>query len=203
MPTLTLVLWSEMPISGTERWEDWFDDSEKLLWQGAPESGVVHWIRNIFLSAFGLPFLFAGLTCAAMGISYIVELGFGNILLGVFLAAFSVPFVGIGGGMVFGPWVADYVVPKRTRYALTTKAGYAATQYWGRNMDVFPIRPEIRIELAQHRNGLSTIHFHFEESLDSDGDLKITKKGFTDIADGEAVYRLIRDVQSGKGMISE
>lgn len=192
-----------MPISGTERWEDWFDDSEKLLWQGVPASGVVHWIRNIFMSAFGIPFLIAGLTSAGLGVRYISDLSVGNILFGIFLAAFSVPFIGIGGGMFFGPWVADYVVPKRTKYALTTKAGYVATQYWGRNMDVFPVRPEIRIELAQHRNGLSTVHFHFEEKLNSDGDQTMTKKGFTDIADGEAVYRLIRDVQSGKGTMSE
>ena len=187
-----------MPITGKERWEDWFDDSEKLLWQGAPKRGIIHWPRKILISAFGFPFLGAGLVCAAMGLAYLAKLTLGDMALGVFLAAFSVPFVAVGGAMVFGTWLSDYFVPLRTKYALTNKAGYVATRYWGRNMDVFPIRKETRIELAQHRYGASTVHFHFEETRDSDGDQMTTKKGFTDIADGEKVYRLIRDIQAGQ-----
>lgn len=182
----------------SEKWEDWFDENETLLWQGAPKKGIIHWFRNILLSFFGFPFLAAGLACAGVGLGYIADLGIGSIFLGIFLAAFSVPFIGVGGAMVFGTWVADYFVPLRKRYALSTKAGYVATRYWGRNMDVFPILPEIRIELTQHRNGASSVHFHFEERLDSDGDLTMTKKGFEDIEDGEVVYRLIREVQAGK-----
>lgn len=182
----------------TERWEDWFDAGETLLWQGAPKPGIVHWLRNIGITAFGIPFLCAGLFCAAAGLRFLVKLTLGDLAFGVFLTAFSVPFVVVGGVMVFGPWVADVLVPQRTRYALTNKAGYEATRYWGRKMDVFPIKPETRIELIQHRYGASSVHFHFEEKLDSDGDQSVTKKGFADIADGEKVYRLVRNAQAAK-----
>jgi len=180
----------------SERWEDWFDDGEKLLWQGAPKLGVIHWGRNILFTAFGIPFLGAGLVCAAMGLGYLAKLTLGDVALGVFLAAFSVPFVAVGGAMVFGTWVSDYIVPRRTRYALTNKAGYVATSYWGRKMDVFPIRAGTRVELEQQRNGAASVHFHFETTRDSDGDLSTEKKGFSDIEDGQTVYRLIRDAQA-------
>ncbi|NNE86440.1 MAG: hypothetical protein HKN27_00055 [Silicimonas sp.] len=185
-------------MTGSEGWQDWFDDGEALLWQGAPQPGVIHWGRNILLTAFGIPFLSAGLVCAAMGLGYIAKFTFGEMALGVFLAAFSVPFVAVGGAMIFGTWVSDYIVPRRTRYALTSKAGYVATRYWGRKMDVFPVRAGTRVELQQHRSGAATVHFHFEETRDSDGDVRIEKKGFENIADGQAVYRLIRDVQAAQ-----
>lgn len=188
-----------MPTAGKERWEDWFEGDETLLWEGAPKGGVIHWVRNIFFSAFGIPFLGAGLGCAAMGLGHLANLTIADLAIGVFLSAFSIPFIGVGGGMVFGGWISDYYVPRRTRYALSTKAGYVATRYWGRNMDVVPVRSHVRIELIEHRNGTASIYFHFEETRDSDGDKQTSKKGFADIEDGAEVYRLLRDIQAKKG----
>ncbi|MEP2262099.1 MAG: hypothetical protein ABJI00_11830, partial [Paracoccaceae bacterium] len=159
----------------------------------------IHWLRNIFFSLFGLPFLTVGLFTAASGVGHLASMTVGDLAFGVFLAAFSVPFIGAGGAMVFGPWIADHYVPRRTKYALTNKAGYVATRYWTRSMDVFPIRAETRIELTEHRSGASTVNFHFEETRDSDGDQTTVKKGFSDIEDGATVYRLIRDIQAEKG----
>jgi hypothetical protein len=179
--------------TGSNRWEDWFSSGEKLLWQGAPRIGVVHWGRNIFFTAFGIPFLGFGLLAVGMGLRHLAALTVGDFFFGVFITAFSVPFTAVGGAMVFGCWIADYIQPRRTRYALTNKAGYIATNYWGRKMDVFPLRVGSNVELEEHRNGTSSVHFHFERKRDSDGDLQTEKKGFTDIEDGQTVYRLIRD----------
>ncbi|NNE80364.1 MAG: hypothetical protein HKN18_08845 [Silicimonas sp.] len=182
-----------------DRWEDWFDDSERLLWKGSPAPGVMHWGQNILFTAFGTPFLGAGLVCAYTGLGYVFGMkGFGEIAMGIFLTAFSVPFISVGGAMVFGVWILDRLKASRTRYALTNKAGYVATSFWNRNMDVFPVLDDTRIELIENRNGTSTVYFHFEEKRDSDGDQLTSKKGFSDIGEGHLVYRLIRDLQAGE-----
>lgn len=188
-----------MPTAVKERWEDWFDQDETLLWEGAPKVGTTHWVRNIFFSAFGIPFLGAGIGSAASAFGHLVSFSIGDLAIGIFLALFSVPFIGAGAAMVFGGWMSDYYVPRRTRYALTTKAGYVATRYWGRNMDVVPVSKNVRIELIEHRNGTATVFFHFEKTRDSDGDLRTTMKGFREIEDGDKVYRLLRDLQAKKG----
>lgn len=180
-----------------ERWDDWFDDGETLLWQGKPEN-VRHWALNVFISVFGLPFLWAGVAVLLSGLGMIGNGTFMDFGLGVFQLAFAVPFLGVGAAMVFGIWLLDWLAPDRTRYALTNKAGYIATRLWGRKMDVFPIMPDIRVELIEHRRGTSTIYFHFEEKLDSDGDQFTSKKGFADIADGQEVYRIVREAQANK-----
>ena len=183
-----------------DRWEDWFDAGEKLLWKGTPEPGISNWPFNILITAFGTPFLGAGLMFAYTGLEYILGFkGFGDFAFGVFITAFSVPFVCVGAAMVVGPWIADTLKSKKTRYALTNKAGYVATSFWNRNMDVFPILHETRIELVEHRRGTTTIYLHFEEKRDSDGDQLTAKKGFSEIKDGHEVYRIIRDLQIAKG----
>lgn len=181
-----------------ERWDDWFDEGETLLWQGQPEN-VRHWV-SLLISLMGGPFLLAGLFIAANGLRMLGAAGApGEYGFGIFLTLFSLPFISVGFVMVFGVWVLDFLAPKRTRYALTNKAGYVATSFWNRKMDVFPIMPDIRVELIEHRRGTSTIYFHFEEKLDSDGDQLTSKKGFTDIADGKEVYRIVRDLQRREG----
>ena len=181
-----------------ERWDDWFDEGENLLWQGRPEN-VRHWGVGLLISVLGGPFLLAGLFVAANGLRMLGAAdAMGEYAFGVFLTLFSLPFISVGFGMVFGIWILDYLTPKHTRYALTNKAGYVATSFWNRKMDVFPIMPDIRVELIENRRGTSTIFFHFEEKLDSDGDQLTSKKGFTDIADGKEVYRIVRGLQGRK-----
>ncbi len=179
-------------------WEDWFQQDERLLWQGAPAPGQWHWIRNSFMTAFGIPFLAAGLFVTGMGLGHIF--GFDGLLdigLGLFLSAFGVPFIAVGAGLVFGTWLSDYMTPTHTRYALTDRAGYVATRFWNKNMDVIPISNDTQVEMTETRNGIATIYFNFSPYTDSDGDQQIRKKGFEGIADGQAVYRLIRALQAG------
>lgn len=179
-----------------ERWDDWFEPGEKLLWEGAPMPGVSNWPRNLFFTCFGIPFLGGGLATASLGVSYLFKFAsWGDPLLGILLTAFSVPFLTCGIAMVMGGWVLDYLAPRRTRYALTDRAGYIASSFWGRKMEVIPIESRTRVELTEARNGTSTIYFHFRETIDSDGDRTTTKKGFESIADGRTVYDLVRQQQ--------
>lgn len=184
-----------------ERWEDWFVPGETLLWEGAPAPGIRKPFLNIFFGIFGLPFLGAGLFVSGLGLGYL--LGFmenwspWHLALGVFLAAFGVPFIIAGGGMVFGTWTHDYLRPRRVRYALSNKNGYVASRFWDRKMEVFPIDESARIETQSHSDGTTSIWFHFQHRRDSDGDDHIDKKGFEALADGEEVYRMIRNLKAG------
>lgn len=182
-----------------DAWEDWFQKDERLLWQGAPAPGQWNWIRNVFFTAFGIPFLGAGLFVSGMGLGYLFGLsGFWDAALGIFLTAFGIPFMAVGGGMVFGSWVHDYMKPTHTRYALTDRAGYIATRFWKRNMDVVPITPETQVEIEETRRGTTSIYFGFDHYTDSDGDRQTRKKGFEGILDGRAVYKLIRAIKAGE-----
>ena len=42
-----------------------------------------------------------------------------------------------------------------------------------------------------------TVWFHVHSERDSDGDLTITRRGFDNIADGEGVFQVIRNIQAG------
>jgi len=182
-----------------DTWEDWFQKDERLLWQGAPAPGQWNWVRNILFMVLGLPFLGAGLFTAGMGMGHIFSLqSIWEFGLGLFLAAFSVPFILVGIAMVFGTWIQDILKPSRTRYALTNRAGYIATQFWKRNMDIIPIQPDTEVEVQEGRKETMTIFFGFDHYTDSDGDRQTRKKGFEDIMNGRAVYRLIRAIKAGE-----
>lgn len=185
-----------MRSEGHDRWEDWFQPGETLLWEGAPAPGFRNIPQNLFFTAFGIPFLGAGLFVSGMGLGNL--LGFTNdwtpwhLAIGVFLTAFGLPFITVGAGMVFGPWVHDYLRPKRIRYALTDRNGYVASRMWKRTMDVLPVRKSTRIETEEHRDGTMTVWFHFDQTLDGDDDRRTEKKGFESLSDGHEVYRLLR-----------
>ena len=183
-----------------DRWENWFQPGERLRWEGAPVAGRVHWLRNIFFTCFGIPFLFGGLMTAAAALGF-VPFEEGPLAWGmmIFLLAFSVPFLAVGGGLVFGTWVFDYLKPRRTRYALTDRAGYVATNYWHRNMDVIPVKSGVRVEFEETGGGAGNVFFHFQHYKDSDGDSVAKKRGFENIPDAKKVYDLVRKLKANAG----
>lgn len=186
----------------SDRWEDYFEPGETLLWQGAPAPGFRNLLQNIFFTAFGIPFLGAGLFVSGMGLGYLFGFAEGwtpwHLALGVIMAAFGMPFIAVGIGLVFGPWLHEYLRPMRIRYALTDRNGYIASRMWKRTMDVLPIRPDGRIETEQHSDGTMSIWFHMETFKDSDGDTQTTKKGFEALSDGQEVFQTIRKLQADK-----
>lgn len=177
-----------------DRWEDWFQPGETLLWEGAPAPGFRHVPRNIFFTAFGIPFLGAGLFTSGMGLGHLFDLAeMWHVALGVFLTAFGMPFIAVGAGMAFGPWMHEYLRPSRVRYALTDRNAYIASRLWKRNMEVLALRPETDIEIEEHRDGTVSLYFHFDSYRDSDGDRRTEKKGFEALSDGRDVYAMLRN----------
>jgi hypothetical protein len=179
-------------IDSADRWEDFLDPGEKLLWQGAPAPGLRITLPMVGLSLFGLPFLAAGLGTFGFGL---VQLLGGRSLAeggtGLFLIAFSAPFAGVGGLMVFGTWYK--AAHRRVRYALSTRRAYVATSWWKRRLESYPISPDTPLELE--RGPTDSIWFRTETRPNSD---TTTRVGFENITEGERVYALLRRIQRGE-----
>jgi hypothetical protein len=178
------------------RWEDWFQPGEMLLWEGAPSPGFRQIPRNILLGLFGLPFLGAGLFTCYFGLTQIFSGNLGGLVAGIFVGAFGSIFVLVGGAMVFGTWLEEILAPRHIRYALMNRNGYIASRTFGRKMEVLPIHSDTRVETQENSDGTLSVYFHFETARDSDGDQRTDKKGFERLANGHDVYRVIRDLQS-------
>jgi hypothetical protein len=178
-------------------WETYLQPGEKLLWEGAPKPGVHGKGKIIGLALFGLPFLIIGISVAVEGITQVsASESWRGIGLGLFFIAFAVPFTGIGALMVFGQWYAAHEAHRKLRYALSNRAAYIARTYWSRSIASYPILKSAPTGLEKGRTA-DTVWFHVQSETNSDGDRSFTRIGFDNIADGDAVFRLIRSIQTG------
>lgn len=168
---------------------------ETLLWEGAPVPGFHQRGKAIFLMLFGLPFLLIGVALFFYSLLQLPKAAtFSDAGLDLFLTAFSLPFGGIGAFLVLGPLVEARTAPRAIHYTLTTRAAYV--QRTGRfpSLKVYPILPHTALELEPGTRA-SSVWLHSRQERDSDGDLGTTKAGFENIAEGEKVFQMIRDLQ--------
>jgi len=179
-----------------ERWEDWFEPGERLVWEGSPEGRWTLTPGLLFLAAFGVPFLAAGLFVSGGAILVGGPFHFGVVgVLGRFVAfCFGLPFLAAGLGMVAGPLYLQSQAPRHVRYALSDRRAYVATSWWNRKMEVLTISTGAPIEVEDGRS----VFFHTLVGRDGDGDRTTTRKGFENIADAAVVYRLLRGIQARK-----
>ncbi len=178
-----------------ESWQQYFRPDERLLWEGAPVPGFHQRGKALFLMVFGLPFLVIGvavLIFAAHSLSVAETTSAAG--LAVFMMAFGLPFGGIGGFLVFGPWIEARTAARHVRYALSTRAAYVARSALGRKLSVYTILPDTALELEKGRRA-DSLWFHARLERDSDGDLGTVRAGFENIADAENVYHLICALQ--------
>lgn len=177
-----------------DRWEDYFDPGEVLLWQGAPEPGPHSYWGPIAISIFGIPFFLAGLSTAATGLGFLFGMrNLGDLGIGLFMTAFSVPFLGVGFAMCFGTWIYARIGHRFTRYALSNRRAYVAHHFFRHSLSSYRIRPDDAITLVQGK--FDSIMFKTIHGRDSDGDKTTEKIGFISISDGNSVYDLIRKIQ--------
>lgn len=178
-----------------EGWQHYFRPDERLLWQGAPVPGFHQRGKSLFLMIFGLPFLVIGIAVFIFGVHRLsVAQTTSDAGLAVFFAAFGLPFGGVGGFLVFGPWIEARTAARHVRYALSTRAAYVARSAFGRKLSVYPILPATALELEKGRRA-DSLWFHARLERDSDGDIGTVRAGFENIADAEKVYQLIRALQ--------
>ncbi len=182
------------PTPKSTRWEDYFHGDEELLWSASPVR-TLNWTWGMVgMSLFGLPFLFAGLGTFSFGILALFDDSEHASLIGAIgLTAFSLPFMAVGIGLTIGTWVMASLSPHFVRYALTNKRAYIATAWWQHKMESYPIAADNYTAL-EHGKG-DTVYFAKMTERDSDGDKTTSRIGFENIANGDAVYALLRDLQ--------
>lgn len=179
-----------------ETWEDYFQPGEALLWEGAPLPGIHGWGKIIGMALFGLPFLVIGTGVLATGLSMLVGPTWFDFGIGFFMAAFSIPFAGIGAFLVLGLGIAAAQAHRRIRYALSNRCAYIGTFWLKPNLEIYPILRGTSVGLEKGRKA-DTVWFHVRSEKDGDGDLSTTRIGFDNIADGDKVLSLIRSIQTG------
>ncbi len=173
------------PVSSTEsnRWEDYLDSDEKLLWQGAPATGLRFTGAGAVLSFFGIFFLGFALFWIGMAASMS-----GDVLFPLF----GVPFVLVGLWLVVGHWFFDAYMRKKTRYALTSRRALIARALFSRHMESYPILRDSQIRLISGK--LDTVHFAQKTYRTKNG-TSVRNIGFRYINDGQKVFDLLRKVQ--------
>jgi hypothetical protein len=168
---------------------------ETVLWEGRPVHGLHQRRFTILLMLFGLPFLLIGVGVFFYGLwlsrNAAAVPDAGNALV---TTTFGLPFAAFGAFLVFGPIIDARTASRDIRYALTTRAAYV--QRTGRfpSLKVYPILPSTALELEPGKRA-STVWVHARLERDSDGDLGTTKAGFENIAEGQMVFAMIRDLQ--------
>jgi len=168
-------------------WENILDADETVLWQGRPDRKIVWKIGHAFTFLFGLAFAAFALFWMVMASSA----GGGFWMFG--LIHFSV-----GIGMAFLPPFWGAWRRRHTWYTLTDRRAFIATDtpFIGRRLKSYPIESDTSIDFAP--GDPATIHFAHETRRTKNGSRRVDI-GFERIEDGEAVYRMIRDIQRGDG----
>jgi hypothetical protein len=164
------------------------------LWEGAPLPGFHQLGKSLILMSFGLPLLLAGIGVVIFGLQRLhAALSTSDAGLAVFVTAFGLPFIAIGGFLFLGPVQEALITPRRLRYALTSRAAYIVRSTLTQTLEVYPITPTTPLELEKG-NGADSVWFHARLENGSDGPTT-AHVGFRNIADGERVFQLIRGIQ--------
>jgi hypothetical protein len=182
----------------TPNWQTHFQPDETLLWQGAPVPGFHQRGKALFLMIFGLPFLIIGVAIFFFGLNRLTQAPtVSDAGLAVFFTAFGLPFGGLGGFLVFGPILEARTDARHLRYALTNRAAYIWRAWPVEKVSVYPILPQTALDLEKGKRA-DTVWLHARVERDSEGSLATVYIGFRNISDGEKVYRLIREIQTGE-----
>jgi len=172
-----------MKNNDSNRWEDYLDSGEKLLWQGAPGTGFRFTVMGLLLSVFGVFFL----GFAVFWIYLTANLGDGLVF-----SILGVPFLLVGLWLVAGHWFLDVYRRKHARYALTNKRALIARTSFGRRMESYPIDASSDIQLVS--GALDTVYFAQNIFRGKNGTTTVNI-GFRYIPDGQVVFNLLREVK--------
>ena len=177
-------------MSGLDRtgWEGILDEGETVLWQGRPDARVVFRIEKAFQFIFGL--FFAGFAVFWMVMAS--QAG------GAFWM-FGLLHFGVGLAVAFGALFKDAYRRRHTWYTLTDRRAFIATDmpHKGRVLDSYPITPDTRLIMVDASARLATVNFASEEKRGNKGRRFTVPVGFERIPEGEKVYRLMRNIQTG------
>lgn len=164
-------------------WENILDDGEEIRWQGRPDTQIVWKVRHIFTFLFGIAF--AGFAVFWMLMASAAGGGFW---------AFGMIHFSVGLGIAFGPPFWNAWRRRHTWYTLSDRRAFIATDtpFVGRRLKSYPITDDTVIGFQPGK--AASIHFAKEHRRSKNGSHSVAI-GFERIADGDEVYRLIREIQ--------
>ncbi|MDJ0826403.1 MAG: aspartate carbamoyltransferase catalytic subunit [Rhodobacter sp.] len=168
-------------------WEGILDDGESILWQGRPGTRVVWRVAHTASLLFGLAFAGFALFWMIMA----SQAGGGFWMFG--LIHF---FVGLG--VAFGPPYWSAWRRRHTWYTLTDRRAFIATDLplQGRKLKSYPIDAKTPLDFQDGEK--PSIYFAHTYRRTKNGSTRVPI-GFERLVDGEAVYKLFRDVQRKAG----
>lgn len=177
----------------TENWEAYLDPGERLLWEGEPAKGLRINGAAITKSLFGIPFL-----AFALFWTYGASDSFSTFLaptLGfkTFFPMFGILFILVGLYMLVGQYFWGAYKRGRTRYALSDKRAFIASQAIRKELNFYPIKAATEVHM---KPGTETSIYFAVRIYRSKNGARRVPLGFEYISDGEEVYRLIRQIQN-------
>lgn len=170
----------------TDDWDSILDSGEKIIWRGRPVEGIHISPSSLATTGFGI--IFAGFALFWMIGAY--QAG-GNFWMSGLLHFF------VGLGIAFGSHVWAWHSLRNSWYTLTNRRGIIATDriFLGRRLNFYPIDSETQLE---YKTGSpASLFFAKELKRGQKGGRYTVNVGFKRIADGDEVYRLIRNIQKG------
>lgn len=166
-------------------WDDILDRDEVIRWQGRPIPGYVLTGQRLFMALFGV--FFAGFALFWMKLAATAP---------GFFWVFGMVHFSAGLVMIFGPTIWAHHRLSNSWYTLTNKRAIIATElmFQGRRLRSHPIVADTMLRLVDGTPG--TVYFAQEMRIGAKRAYKVDI-GFERLEDARAVYRMMRDIQTG------
>ncbi len=188
-----MMNWLFKPLK-LDRWDDYLQQGEKLIWQGAPEPRWRPYHFPIIMTAVSLPSLAFGLFLVFDLIypQYGSTVPAGPVYTVISLI-FAAGFLLLAGAIIIGSWTFFLNEHKHVRYALSNKRAYIAKSFLRQSVNSYAIRPQDTITLDQRR--FDNVRFRTGNGPNGGGATIFHNNGFDGINNGNEVYALVRKVQ--------
>jgi hypothetical protein len=128
---------------------------ERLLWKGAPRSGIRFRSIDIFLIPFSL--LWGGFAFFAVGAALIGAQK--NSPAGWMGVLFTLPFLLAGLYIIFGRFLLDRAIRRRIAYAVTSRRAIIASGLFSRSTKSIELRSTPEITVSERSDGSGNITF--------------------------------------------
>lgn len=175
-----------------EAWKPYLQSGERILWTGAPATGLRFRPRNLALSLFGLFFFAFSAFWIRMASSMMSDIE------GIFAVFpwFGLPFALVGLHMLLGQYFWDAYRRSKTTYAISNKHAFIASRHLGQSVKTYPIGRDASLD---YEPGDEANLFFTSRMVRTKNGSYEQRIGFEYISDGDAVYRIIRDVRKDSG----
>lgn len=139
-----------------DKFQGELNPGERLVWTGQPQQGFVLRSSDALMIPFSL--LWGGFTIGweAMAIR---ESGF------FFMAVWGIPFVLVGLYMIFGRFFVDWLLRRKTFYALTNERAIIISGLFNQDIKSLDLTKLSEINLNIRNNGRGTITFGTSYSM--------------------------------------